>query len=68
MKFKIKIFNEINIELYKTALHLAVENQNYEMVKLLLSRKNININSMCIIHSSIIIIKFIIKSFDKIQI
>lgn len=48
-----KLFFEFN----KTALHLAVENQNYEMVKLLLSSKNIDI-SMYIILNSIIIIKF----------
>ena len=39
-------FNQISIFLFfhKTALHVAVENKNYEIVQLLLSSDKINVN------------------------
>ena len=36
----------------KTALYLAVENQNLEIVQLLLTRNNIDINAKTIIYSN----------------
>ena len=38
------IFNDILIYLYKTALYLAVEKENIEIVKLLLTNDKIDIN------------------------
>lgn len=43
--FCINVFNKIrNIIIYKTPLHLAVENDNIEIVKMLLSHPQINVN------------------------
>lgn len=36
--------NDIFIKIYKTALYLAVENENIEIITLLLANENININ------------------------
>ena len=44
MKFKIKHINKIPIHFYKTALHMAVEKENIEIIELLLSNPNIDIN------------------------
>ena len=45
MKFKIILFNEILIILfYKTALYLAVEKENVEIIKLLLTNDKLDIN------------------------
>lgn len=46
MEFKINILNTINnLYFHATALYLAVESENTELVKILLSNPNININS-----------------------
>ena len=37
-------FNEIIIRIYKTALYLAIEKENIEIVKLLLIHDKINVN------------------------
>ena len=44
MKFKKYHLIKFKITFYKTPLHLAVERQNIEIVRLLLKNKNININ------------------------
>ena len=44
MKFKIISFNEILIYFYKTALYLAIEKENLEIIKLLLMNEKIDIN------------------------
>lgn len=52
MSFKLKNFNEITnfifnkIQLFinKTPLHLAIEKENYKIIKFLLSKDDININ------------------------
>lgn len=44
---RIKTFNEIQkliFQSYKTALHLAVQNNNIQIIKLLLKMKDIDIN------------------------
>ena len=51
-------FNEILILFYKTALYLAVEKGNIEIIKLLLSNDKLDIN----------ILNILIISFNKIQI
>ena len=58
MKF---LFNII----YKAALYLAVEKENIEIVKLLLTNDKLDINLLNIIY--IFFIKFKIISFNKIQ-
>ena len=51
MKFKIIYFNEISKNFntvyitIKTVLHLAVEKGNIEIIKMLLSQSNIDINA-----------------------
>ena len=65
MKFKIISFNEILIKFYKTALYLAVEKENLEIVKVLLTNDKIDINIINILFT--FIIKFKIISFNKIQ-
>ena len=49
MKFKIRLFYEILIYLYKTALYLAVEKENSEIIKLLLSNDKIDVNILNIL-------------------
>lgn len=44
---------------YRTALHIAIENKNLEMVKLLLSNKNCDISIGSIL--TILLILFIIE-------
>lgn len=44
MKLKIKYFNDIYIRFHKTALYLAVEKENVEIIKLLLSNNELDIN------------------------
>ena len=56
MKFK--------YNLYKTALYCAVEKENIDIVKLLLTNDKIDVNILNILF--IFYIKFKIKSFDNI--
>lgn len=49
MEFLNKYLNGINKIFYYTALHFAVENGNTDIVKLLLSISNIDINKQTII-------------------
>ena len=64
MKFKIISFNEIIIRIYKTALYLAVEKENVDIIKLLLSNDKIDINILNIL--LLFYIKFKIISFNDI--
>ena len=65
MKFKIKYFNEIFfLKNYKTALYSAVEKENIEIIKLLLSNDQIDVNYLCILILNFI--KFKIISFNEI--
>lgn len=49
IKLSINIFDEIDINnVYKTPLYVAVEKGNVEIVRLLLSRNDININERSI--------------------
>ena len=58
MKFQIKSFYEIpeiilwnlNYHIFKTALYIAVEKENVEIVQLLLNQENIDINMKSIFH------------------
>lgn len=43
------IFMKLSINTQKTALHIAIEKENIEIVKLLLSRPEIDINILCIL-------------------
>lgn len=45
MKFVICFFNEILYIFYKTALYQAIDNENMEIIKLLLSCDKLNINT-----------------------
>ena len=65
MSFNIKLFNEIMARFDKTALYLAVEKENVEIVKLLMTNEKIDPNIICILQSNYI--KFNIKSFNLIQ-
>ena len=65
MKFEIISFDEIIIYFYKTALYLAIEKENIEIIKLLLTRDNIDVNIPYIPNQ--FYIKFIIISFDLIR-
>ena len=48
-----KIFYEVFFfSIYRTALHVAVEKENLEIVKLLLSNKNIDINQRSILKNT----------------
>ena len=62
--FKSKYLNEIIFDLYHTALYLAVEKENLEIIKLLLTNDNIDINILNIFINILII--FIIKYFNYI--
>lgn len=42
------VLNEILIYLYKTALNIAIENRDHEIVKLLLEHPNIDVNIITI--------------------
>ena len=53
MKFKIISFNEIIIRIYKTALYLAVEKENLEIIKVLLANDKIGINAPNILYQII---------------
>lgn len=44
MKSKIISFNEILIKFYWAALHIAVEKENIEIIKLLLVQPNVDMN------------------------
>ena len=44
MKFKIKILNRILIYINKTALYLAVEKENIEIINLLLNNDKVDVN------------------------
>ena len=44
IKFRIISFNEIIIQFYKTALYMAVEKENIEIVNLLLNNNKIDVN------------------------
>ena len=48
---------------YKTALHIAVENENVEIVKLLLNSPSIDVNSTEISNKIYLFIKFRINFF-----
>ena len=61
MKFKTISLDEIFIYFYKTALYLAVEKENIEIIKLLLSNDIIDVNIPYIL--IIFYIKFKIISF-----
>ena len=65
MKFSIKSFNEIIALFNKTALYLAVEKENVEIVKLLISNNKIDPNIICIL--SYYYYKIHNKSFNYIQ-
>ena len=75
MKFKIISFNEIQNHIFqwnfniiiicKTALYLAVEKENIEIVKLLLMNDKLDMNIINILN--IFFIKFEIISFNSIQ-
>ena len=75
MKFKIISFNDIQnhifecnfdiIAIYKTALYLAVEKENIEIVKLILMNDKLDINFLNIF--IIFFIKLKIISFNTIQ-
>ena len=47
--FKIKNFNIIFSYFHQTALYLAVEKENIEIIKLLLNTEKIDINIPCIL-------------------
>ena len=75
MEFKINYLNRISFYFYQTALYLAVEKENIEIIKLLLSNNKLNINILNIsshffytIKSQIFQIKFKITYFNAIQI
>ena len=44
MRFQAKIFNKIIFQYNKTALYLAIEKENLEIIKLLLSNNAIDVN------------------------
>lgn len=50
MKFKITYLNEIIPIFNKTALFAAVEKENFEIVKLLLTENKIDVNILNIFH------------------
>ena len=66
MKFKIKYFNEIlkKKKNYKIPLYFAVEKENIEIIKLLLSNDKIDVNILYILILNFI--KFKIISFNDI--
>ena len=64
MKSTVISFNEILIKLYKTALYLAVEKENVEIIKLLLSNNKIDVNIPYILN--LFYIKFKIRIFNNI--
>ena len=55
MELKFIYFNEIYINIYKTPFYRAVEKGNIEIVKLLLTNNNVDINKPCIYEKSIFI-------------
>ena len=65
MAFTIISFNEILIRFYKTALYLAIEKDNIEIVKLLLTNNKLNINQRNILNI-FFFIKFKILFFNVI--
>ena len=54
IKFEITFFNEIKKLFYITALYLAVQRGNIEIIKLLLSNDKIDPNIICILQSNYI--------------
>ena len=42
------------LEFYKSAVYLAIENQNHDIVKLLLENNNIDVNDTCIFLKNIL--------------
>ena len=64
MEFKIKTLNEIISRINKTALYHAVEKENIEIVQLLLSNNEIDVNILNILPT--IFIQFKIKTLNKI--
>ena len=48
IQFIMKYFNEINQLIYKTAFYLAIESDDVDLVKLLLTNEKIDINQSCI--------------------
>ena len=50
MKFKIITFDEIKIYFYKTPLYFAIEKENIEIIKLLLTNDKLNINILNILN------------------
>ena len=54
MKFIINYFNQINLHIYKTAFYLAVEKENIEIIKLLLTNYKIDINILYILNDELI--------------
>ena len=44
IKLNIIYLNEILIKIHKTALYVAIEKENIEIIKLLLTNENIDIN------------------------
>lgn len=51
MKFKFLLF-------YKAALHIAVENENVEILKLLLEKQNLKVNQKAVLNYFIFLIPF----------
>ena len=48
MQFKIRFLNEILILIYKTAIFEAIRNENIEIIKLLLTNTNLDVNILYI--------------------
>lgn len=55
MKLLFYLLIKFNLNLNKTALHIAVDNGNFEIVRLLLSIKEIDINAKSIFLSILFI-------------
>ena len=66
MAFTIISFYEVLIRFYKTALYLAIEKENIEIVKLLLTNNKLDINQRNILNI-FFFIKFKILFFNVIQ-
>ena len=62
---KTNLFIKFKITFYKTALHIAVEKENFEIVQLLLSHDKIDINIQSISYNKIY--EILNKSFHYIQ-
>ena len=73
IKFQIESFNYIPKQylngvdkwIYKTALYYAIEDRNYELIELLLTNENLDINIFNILYL-ILSIQFQVKLFSEI--